>query len=133
MIDYTKEDFTRSGQRYDLILDNVGNPVVIGMQARPEAQGNLRPDRRRRTDEGRWIGPLARPVKALLLSPFVSQKFVMFMADLNQKDLNALGDLMRAGKVTPVIDRHYTLSEVPEAIRYLEQGHARGKVVISVE
>jgi len=68
-----------------------------------------------------------------LLSPFVSQKMGMMMADTNQKDLNVLGDLMQSGKVKPVIDRSYKLSEVPEAIRYLEQGHARGKVVITLE
>jgi len=67
------------------------------------------------------------------LSPFVSQKMGMMMADTNQKDLNVLGDLMQSGKVKPVIDRSYKLSEVPEAIRYLEQGHARGKVVITLE
>ncbi|MEO5754336.1 MAG: zinc-binding dehydrogenase, partial [Chthoniobacterales bacterium] len=68
-----------------------------------------------------------------LLSPFVSQKFVMLMAEMNKKDLAVLGDLMQSGKVTPVIDRRYKLSQVPEAIRYLEKGHARGKVVIELQ
>ena len=72
-------------------------------------------------------------LRAKLLSPFVSQKVGFFMAELNQKDLTVLGDLMQSGKVTPVIDRQYKLSEVPEAIRYLEEGHARGKVVINLE
>ena len=76
---------------------------------------------------------MERPIKAFLLSPFVSQEFVMLLAELNQEDLTVLGDLMQTGKVTPVIDRRYALSEVPEAIRYLEDGHARGKVVISLE
>ena len=80
-----------------------------------------------------WIGPLVNPIRALMLSQFVSQKMGMMLAELNQKDLTVLGDLMQNGKVTPVIDRRYKLSEVPEAIRYLEQGHARGKVVITVE
>ncbi len=133
VIDYTKQDFTRSGQRYDVILDNVGTQPLLGFRRVLEPKGMCVLIGGGGPNDGRWIGPLARPVKALLLSPFMSQKFVMFMADLNQKDLNALGDLMRAGKVTPVIDRHYKLSEAPEAIRYLEQGHARGKVVISVE
>jgi len=69
----------------------------------------------------------------MLLSPFVSQEMGMFMADTNQKDLAVLADLMQSGKVKPVIDRTYKLSEVPAAIAYLEQGHARGKVVITVE
>jgi NADPH:quinone reductase-like Zn-dependent oxidoreductase len=76
---------------------------------------------------------LTVPIKALMLSPFVGQKFLPFLAELNKEDLTILGDLMQAGKVTPVIDRRYKLSEVPAAIRYLEEGHARGKVVISVE
>jgi NADPH:quinone reductase-like Zn-dependent oxidoreductase len=67
------------------------------------------------------------------LSPFISQKMGMLMAELNKKDLTILGDLMQSGKVTPVIDRAYPLSQIAEAIRYLEQGHARGKVVITVE
>ncbi len=133
VIDYTKQDFTRSEQRYDLILDNVGTQPLLGFKRVLKPKGICVLIGGGGPNEGRWIGPLARPVKALLLSPFMSQKFVMFMADLNQKDLNVLGDLVRGGKVTPVIDRHYTLSEVPEAIGYLEQGHARGKVVISVE
>jgi NADPH:quinone reductase-like Zn-dependent oxidoreductase len=68
-----------------------------------------------------------------MLSPFVSQEFVMFLAELNRKDLEVLSGLLQAGKVTPVIDRRYRLSEVPAAIRYLEEGRARGKVVISFE
>lgn len=84
--------------------------------------------------DGRWmIGLLARLIKALVLSCFVSQKLVMVGAKANKEDLTILHDLMRTGKVTPVIDRHYRLTEVPEAIRYLETGHARGKVVITLE
>ena len=82
---------------------------------------------------GSMIGMLTGQVQELLLSRFVSQKFVSFIAKLNQEDLGVMGELMEAGKVTPVIDRRYRLSEVPEAIRYLEEGHARGKVVITVE
>jgi NADPH:quinone reductase-like Zn-dependent oxidoreductase len=79
------------------------------------------------------IGPLINPIKAMLLSPFVSQKMGMLLADLNHNDLAMLADLMQSGKVTPVIDRTYKLSELPQAIEYLEQGHARGKVVITEE
>ena len=81
----------------------------------------------------RWIGPFVKPIAALMLSPFVSQDMGMMLADLNKNDLTFLGDLMQEGKITPVIDRHYRLSEVPDAIRYLEEGRARGKVVITLE
>jgi NADPH:quinone reductase-like Zn-dependent oxidoreductase len=79
------------------------------------------------------IGMLAGQVTQLVFSRFVSQEFLSFMAKLNQEDLSIMGELMEAGKVTPVIDRRYRLSEVPEAIRYLEEGHAQGKVVITLE
>jgi NADPH:quinone reductase-like Zn-dependent oxidoreductase len=82
---------------------------------------------------GRWIGPLAPFLRALLMSPFVSQSLVLLLASTNKEDLVVLKELIQAKKVIPVIDRCYTLSEVPEAIRYLEKGHARGKVVITLE
>ena len=72
-------------------------------------------------------------IHALLVSPFIGQEMGMMMADANQKDLTILADMMQSGKVTPVIDRRYKLSEVPAAIAYLEEGHARGKVVITLE
>ena len=83
--------------------------------------------------KGNWIGPLIGPIKALFLSPFVDQKFIMLLASLNQEDLTILGDLMQTGQMTPVIDRRYPLSEVPAAIRYSEEGHARGKIIINLE
>ena len=130
VIDYTKEDFTKSAERYDLILDNVGNHSLL------ESRRVLNPKGKYIMvggPAGRWIDPLPRAISALVLSRFVSQDIRLFLADLNQSDLNILRDLMQAGKVTPVIDRRYRLSEIPEAIRYLEQGHARGKVVITLE
>ncbi|MGQ0834466.1 MAG: NAD(P)-dependent alcohol dehydrogenase, partial [Gammaproteobacteria bacterium] len=131
VIDYTQRDFTKSGQRYDLILDNVGNHPLLELRRVLDPEGILvivgGPK------SGRLFGPLAHAAKALMLSPFVSQDLVVFMADLNKDDLTVLRDLMQAGKVTPVIDRRYRLSEVPAAIRYLKEGHARGKVVITVE
>jgi NADPH:quinone reductase-like Zn-dependent oxidoreductase len=81
---------------------------------------------------GRWKMGLTRAVRALLWSQFSSRKLAGLLAKPNEKDLDTLRDLMAAGKVTPVIDRHYKLNEVPEAIRYLEEGHARGKVVITL-
>ena len=79
------------------------------------------------------IGPLANMIKGLVLSWFVSQKAVMVLAKSSKEDLTILQELMQAGKVTPVIDKCYTLREVPDAIRYLEAGHARGKVIITLE
>src|SRR5438552_17409392 len=133
VIDYTKEDFTKNAQRYDVILDNVANHSLLECRRVLKPKGIYVLIGGGRPNEQGLIGPLAKPIKAMLLSPFVSQKMGMMMADTNQKDLNVLGDLMQSGKVKPVIDRSYKLSEVPEAIRYLEQGHARGKVVITLE
>jgi NADPH:quinone reductase-like Zn-dependent oxidoreductase len=81
---------------------------------------------------GQWIDPLPSVVKALLLSRFVSQRFVMHFTSARHDDLNTMRDLMSAGQVTSVIDRRYALHEVAQAIRYLEEGHARGKVVVDV-
>ena len=133
VIDYTKEDFTKSGQRYDVILDNVGNQPLLSFRRALIPKGKYVMIGGGGPNDQGLIGPLFRPIKAMLLSPFVSQEMGMFMADTNQKDLAVLADLMQSGKVKPVIDRTYKLSEVPAAIAYLEQGHARGKVVITVE
>ena len=133
VIDYTKEDFTTSERRYDLILDNVGTQPLSGFRRVLTPKGICVMVGGGGPNDGQWIGPMSRPLEALLISPFVSQKMGMMMAELNNKDLTILADLMQAGKLTPVIDRQYKLSEVPDAIRYLEEGHARGKVIITVE
>src|SRR6184192_2604223 len=133
VIDYTKEDFTKTGQRYDVILDNVGNQPLLSFRRVLIPKGKYVMIGGGGPNDQGLIGPLFRPIKAMLLSPFVSQEMGMFMADTNQRDLAVLADLMQSGKVKPVIDRTYKLSEVPAAIAYLEQGHARGKVVITVE
>jgi len=133
VIDYTKEDFTKGKERYDVILDNVGNQPLSGFRRALDSNGILVMIGGGGPNDGGLIGPMGRPVKALLMSPFTSQKMGMFMAELTKGDLTALGDLMQTGKVTPVIDRIYPLREIPDAIRYLEEGHARGKVVINVE
>ncbi len=134
VIDYTKEDFTKTDQRYDLIFDLVGNhsfserrrilnPNGICVMAGIGGAG--------------WhdgiVGRLGGELNAYVRSRFVSEKFITYIATLNKADLTILGDLMRAGKVTPVIDRTYKLSETADALRYLETGHARGKVVIKLE
>lgn len=130
VIDYTREDYTKNGQQYDLIIDNVGNhPLLANRRV-------LNPDGIFVIiggSKGDWLGPLMSPIKALMLSPLVGQEFVLLLAKLRKDDLAILGDLMQAGKVTPVIDRRYPLSEVPAAIRYSEEGHARGKIVVNME
>jgi NADPH:quinone reductase-like Zn-dependent oxidoreductase len=133
VIDYTKEDFTKGDQRYDLILDNVTNHSLLECRRALTPKGIYVMIGGGGPNEQGVIGPLANPIKAMLLSPFVSQKMGMMMADANHKDLTVLADMMESGKIKPIIDRTYKLSEVPDAIRYLEAGHARGKVVITVE
>lgn len=133
VIDYTKEDFTKGKQHYDLIVDMVGSHSLLEYKRVLNPQGNfVIVGGTGGPEDGRWLGPLANPIKAWLLSPFVKQKFGLMIAELTAADLNLLGDLMQAGTLTPVIDRTYPLSEVPAAMRYLELGHARGKVVIVV-
>jgi NADPH:quinone reductase-like Zn-dependent oxidoreductase len=131
VIDYTKEDFTKGQQRYDLIVDNVGTHSVLEYKRVLNPKGTL--VMVGSTTPGNWFGWLADPIEALMLSPFMSQKFSMILTDFNKDDLATLGTLLRSGKVTPVIDRRYKLSETPAALRYLEAGHARGKVVLIVE
>jgi NADPH:quinone reductase-like Zn-dependent oxidoreductase len=130
VVDYTREDFTRSGERYDLILDAVGNRSVADWRRALTPEGTL--VLVGGADTGRWLGPLAGVLRAVVVSKFVRQKLLPFMARSSQEDLLFLGELLESGKVVPVIDRSYPLEEVPEAIRYLEEGHARGKVVITV-
>ena len=131
LIDYTQQDFTIGEQRYDLILDCIGNHSLLACRRVLNPKGTFLivggPS-------GRWMfGFIARLIGALLLSRVLSQNFVMVGAKLKQKDLAVLHELMETGKVNPVIDRHYSLSEIADAVRYLEQGHARGKVVITLE
>ena len=128
VIDYTKEDFTRSGQRYDLVLDCVGNHSLSACRRVLNPKGILvmvgAPD------DSPVIGLLARLLGALVLSRFVSQKMVFFIAKVNQEDLTILGESMAIGRVTPVIDKRYRLSELPEAFRYAAEGHSRGKLIV---
>jgi NADPH:quinone reductase-like Zn-dependent oxidoreductase len=135
VIDYTKEDFTRSDQHYDVIFDNVQNHTFSDRRRVLTPNGicvlaglggaGWRADTRTH---------LIRSFTTPLMSKFTSQKFRFFIAQLNHADMALLGDLMQSGKVTPVIDRTYkSLGEVKDALAYLEEGHARGKVVIDVE
>jgi NADPH:quinone reductase-like Zn-dependent oxidoreductase len=131
VIDYTQEDFTRSEQRYDLMLDVAGNRSwsdckrVLAEKASLVVVGGPKTNR--------WIGPLSQALKLRLRSLGGSRRVVApFLAKINKEDLVVLQQLLEAGTVTPVIDREYELSEAPEALRYLGEGHARGKVVITV-
>jgi NADPH:quinone reductase-like Zn-dependent oxidoreductase len=129
VIDYTREDFTRKGQRYDLIYDAVGNRSVTDYKRALNAGGIC---------AVAGFSSLPRLFEHIVLGPLrskIGDKKVgmMGIAKINQKDLVYLKELLEAGKVVPVIDRRYSLNEVPEAIRYLEKGHARGKVVITIE
>ena len=130
VIDYTQKDFTQGWQHYDLILDCVGNHSlsacrrVLGRTGTYVMIGG---------PTGQWmIRLLGRVIKALVLSWFVQQKLTMMITKASKENLIMMCELMETRKVRPVIDRRYTLSEVPEAIRYLEEGHARGKVVINL-
>jgi len=130
VIDYTKEDFTQSGQKYDLVFQLAGTRSPSDCRRALTSKGKLLLSSGE--SDGRWIGPLDRIIKAVVLSPFVSQRLGAFEAKRSKEDLQVLKELIESGKVSPVIDRTYPLSETAEAIRYLEAGHARGKVVITV-
>jgi len=131
VIDYKREDFTRGDQRYDLIIDNVGSGSLLDYRRVMQPQGIV--VMVGSTEKGRWLGPLKSMIKGKVISPFVSQKAQSFFSHLDGEDLGYLADLIQAGKLKPVIDRTYRLPEIRDAIRYVEEGHARGKVVVSVE
>ncbi len=130
VIDYTQEDFTQSGQRYDLILDMGGNRSLSRLRRALTPRGTLVLV----GAEGgnRLIGTVGRSIRALVVTPFVSQTLRMIVAMAKTEDLQFLKELIEAAKVTPVVDRTYSLSEVPDAMRYLSEGRARGKLVITV-
>lgn len=131
VIDYTREDFTQGVERYDVIVDNVGNHPFLDYRRVLTPQGRVvlvgGPG-------GRWIGPLTKFVEASVVGPFMSgeQQISAFFANMTQEEMNRLRDLMQSGQVTPVVDRTYPFAELPQAITYLETGRARGKVVVTV-
>ena len=130
VIDYTREDFAEGDQRYDVILDIGGNSSLSRLRRALTPEGTLVIVGGE--GGGRWLGGTDRQLRAMMLSPFVGQKLGTFVNKENHEDMLVLKELIESGNVTPVIDRTYPLAEVPEAIRYLEEGHARGKVVITV-
>ena len=130
VFDYTREDYTESGQHFDLIVDMVGNHGLFANRdvLTPEGiyvgvGGTV----------GDWIGPLTGLIQTILLTPFVGQEFTGFLAQLRQEDLVLLADLMAEGKLIPVTGSRFALNEVPKAIRESEGGHARGKIIITLD
>jgi len=130
VFDYKQVNYTESGQQYDLIIDTVGNH-------------SLSANRRALTPEGKlvivggakgdWIGPLAGPISAMALQPFVDQKLISFTAQMNAEDLTTLAGMMSDGRLTAVIERSYSLDETAAAIRKSEEGHVRGKLVLTID
>src|SRR6266705_4838016 len=133
VIDYTKEDYTKSDQKYDVILDNVANHSLSENRKLLPPNGKYVMIGGGSANEQGWIGALGKPLKALVMKPFVSQQMGMMMAELKQSDLKYFADQMQNGKLKPVIDRTYKLSEIQQAIAYVEEGHARGKVILVVD
>ena len=130
VIDYTREDFAEGEQCYNLILDIGGNSTLSRLRRALAFRGILIITGG--DGGGRWLGGTDRQLRALALSPFVGQKLSTFINKENHEDMLALKELIESGKLTPVIDRTYPLAEAPRAIRYLEEGHAKGKVVLTV-
>lgn len=130
VIDYTREDFTRTGERYDLILDVAGTRSIADRRRALAPRGTLvlvgGPK------DNRWTGPLGSLLRMLASSLFVSQRMVGMLAKNDREDLATLRDLLETGKVVPVVEQAYPLKDVPEALRVLGEGHARGKLVITV-
>ncbi|MBK8446700.1 MAG: NAD(P)-dependent alcohol dehydrogenase [Micropruina sp.] len=129
VVDYTKTDFTRTGNRYDVILDNVEAQPLAAVRRALTPTGTLIPNS---GHGGRWLGPIGRIVKARVLSGFTRQQLKPFVSVEKRQDLLALADLLSSGQVRSVIDRTYSLDEAADALAYVGAGHTRGKVVITV-
>jgi len=133
VIDYTKEDFTKSAERYDVVLDNVGNHSLSECRRVLTSKGKYVLIGGGGANDQGFLGGLGKALWAVVFSKFVNQEMGMMMADPSTKDLTLLGELTQEGKIKPVIDRTYKLEQAADAIRYVEQGHARGKVIITVD
>jgi NADPH:quinone reductase-like Zn-dependent oxidoreductase len=129
VVDYTRDDFTRTAQRYDLILDVGGNRRLSALRRTLTPNGRVvmvAPQ------PGQWIGPVARIIGAMITTRLGGKPARAFLATVSRDDLLVLKELIEAGKVSPVVDRTYAFDQIPEAVRYLEGGDARGKVVITI-
>jgi NADPH:quinone reductase-like Zn-dependent oxidoreductase len=131
VIDYTKEDFIADAQRYDVLLDNVGNRSFFDLARVVEPEGVMVIVGGPSDDP--WLGPTVKIIKGKALSPLIDQRIVTFFAELNQGDLETLAALAREGRLTSAIDRRYSLDEAASALEYLERGRARGKVVVTLD
>jgi NADPH:quinone reductase-like Zn-dependent oxidoreductase len=132
VVDYTREDVTRGAERFDLVLDMVGSYPLLSYRHVLNPGGTVVVVGALSSDH--WIGAMSGWIKVAFIRPFVGQHYEVLMGDVNRTpDLDALAQLMRSGQVTPVIDRTYALADSAEAMRYLEQGHARGKVIIRID
>ncbi len=129
VFDYTQEDYTESGVQFDLIVDLVGNHSPSANRQALVDDGTLVLVG---GGKGDWLGPMVRPLQAMMLSPFVDQEMITLLASMSTDDLATLAELLESGEVAPVIDRRFTLAEVPDAIRYSETGRARGKIIVNV-
>ncbi|MFF3584689.1 NAD(P)-dependent alcohol dehydrogenase [Streptomyces mirabilis] len=132
VIDYTREDFTRDGRRYDVVFDLVGNHSLTECRRALTPTGRLVLSGGGVSEGGSVVGPMGLILKGQVMSHFVRHRLLILTATPSKENLAALRELAESGKLTPVIDRTYPLSEVPEAIRYVEMEHARSKVVITV-
>jgi NADPH:quinone reductase-like Zn-dependent oxidoreductase len=132
VIDYTKDSYIAGAERYDLILDNVTNHALGDNIRMLKVSGVYVGIGGGGPDAGNWVGQLGRPIRALLMSPFVRPKVVTLFAETDTADLLFIAELMAQNKLRSVIDRRYPLEEVPAAMEYLETGRARGKVIIAV-
>ncbi|MFF5111378.1 NAD(P)-dependent alcohol dehydrogenase [Streptosporangium sp. NPDC000509] len=129
VVDYTREDFTRSGRRYDLIFDLAGNHSLSACRRALSPGGTLVLSS---SKGGRWLGPIGRLLRALVLAPFVRQNLRPYMATRSRENLADLKELIESGRITPAVEKTYPLSELPEAMRYFSEEHARSKIVITV-
>ncbi|MBT8095501.1 MAG: NAD(P)-dependent alcohol dehydrogenase [Gammaproteobacteria bacterium] len=130
VIDYTQDNYTERDERYDVIVDNVGNHPVTANTGVLEDDGRFVLVG---GEKGDWIAPLKGPIKTILLAPFVDQKMSSMLAQLRQEDLEFLARLMESGDLDPVIDQEFPLDAVAEAIRYSETGRARGKIIVTID
>ena len=130
VIDYTQEDFTRNGRAYDVIVDNAGTRSLRDTRRAMTPKGTLIPNNGQL--DRVWVASLPRLMRTMAWSLFVGQKARMVLSAANYEDLEAIKELIEAGRVKPLIDRTYQLAEAPEAMAYLGEGHARGKIVVEV-
>ncbi|HEY6629372.1 MAG TPA: NAD(P)-dependent alcohol dehydrogenase [Acidimicrobiia bacterium] len=130
VIDYTLEDFAEGSIRYDVIIDNAGNRSLTRVRSSLTRKGILVIVGGE--EGGQWVGPANRLLPAILLSPFVTQELKVLMATEGKEDLEVLAEMIETGKVRPIVGRTYPLIEAPEAVRYVGEGHALGKVVVTV-